>query len=140
MGGFFRRVLIFNLRRMNTMTQISDTQLRQTLSDILEKEPYGLEAEVIREALDYHDISDFFKDLMQHGCISGMIGSLIYYNDTHAFYDKHYSDIERMRTEYEKNIGEPLTIKGDLKNFLAWYAFEETAYQLVDKICLSFNH
>lgn len=118
------------------MTQISDTQLRQILSDILEKAPYGLEAEVIREALDYHDISDFFHDLMKNGCISGMIGSLIYYTDTHAFYDKHYADIEWMRIEYEENIGEPLTIKGDLKNFLAWYAFEETAYQLAGKIGL----
>ena len=118
------------------MTNISDIQLKQSLSKILDKQPYGLEAEVIREALDYHDITDFFFDLLSHGCISGMIGSLIYYRDTHAFYDKHYSDIEWMRTEYEENMGEPLKIKGDLKNFLAWYAFEETAYQLTGKIGL----
>lgn len=118
------------------MTNISDIALRDNLSDILKKKPYGLEAEVIREALDYHDIADFFSDLMKHGCITGMIGTLIYYSDTHAFYDKHYSDIEWMRLEYEENIGEPLTINGDLKNFMAWYAFEETAYLLANEIGL----
>lgn len=91
---------------------------------------------MIREAFEYHSIADFFSDLMKHGCISGMIRGLIYYSDTHAFYDKHYPDIEWMRTEYEENIGEPLKIHGDLKNFMAWYAFEETAYQLANSIGL----
>ena len=35
----------------------------------------------------------FFDDLFRCGCQSGFISSLIYYADTHAFYDKHYYEI-----------------------------------------------
>ena len=42
----------------------------------------------------------------------------------------HYAEIEELRTEFEDMIGEPLTIKGDLKNALAWFAFEHTAMRL----------
>jgi len=68
--------LISNYCRMNTMTNISDVALRDSLTDILQKKPYGLEAEVIREALDYHNISDFFSDLVKHGCITGMVDQM----------------------------------------------------------------
>jgi len=27
-----------------------------------------------------------------------------------------------------------LTIKGDLKNYLAWFAFEEVAYQMAEEL------
>ncbi len=59
-----------------------------------------------------------------------MVSSLIYYRDTHRFYDEYYDEIEDLRLEFEDNCGEPLKVKGDLKNFLAWFAFEETAYLL----------
>jgi len=62
-----------------------------------------------------------------------MVGKLIYYKDTHAFYDKYYAEIEVLREEYEELIGEPLNIKNDLKNFLAWFAFEQVAYQLANE-------
>jgi len=36
--------------------------------------------------------------------------------------------------EYEESTGEPLKIPNNLKNFLAWFAFEQVAYQLVSEI------
>ena len=59
-----------------------------------------------------------------------MVGKMIYYDDTHAFFDKHYHVIEEIRHAVEENLGEKLSLNGDLKNSLAWFAFEETAYQL----------
>ena len=47
---------------------------------------------------------------------------------------KYTAEIEALRAEYEESIGEPLQIKNDLKNFLAWFAFELVAYQLVYEI------
>lgn len=105
--------------------------LKPALQDIIKSCPNSLQTAVAREALDYHDITAFFSDLLQHGCISGMVSSLVYYADTHTFFDQHYSAIETMRDDVEDNLGQPLQIKGDLKNYLAWFAFEETAYQLV---------
>jgi len=65
-----------------------------------------------------------------------MISSLIYYYDTHKFYDKHYNEIEELRTDLEDILGESITIKNDLKNTLAWFGFEQTAYRLANDLRL----
>lgn len=118
------------------MTAIATTtpEITQTLRRIVEDESDTIRAFVAQEALDYHDDNpaQMFADLQRGGCISGMIGSLIYYHDTHAFFDRFYDEIEEMREQYEDDLGEPLRIKGDLKNWLAWFAFEETAYRIAN--------
>ena len=67
------------------------------------------------------------------GCGSGMIGSLCWYSDTRAFFDKHYDEIEELREDFEDSIGQPIAIKGDLKNFFARFAFEEVAYRIASE-------
>lgn len=102
------------------------------------KESRSLRSVVAKEALAFYqeNIELFFEDLLNHGCASGMVSSLIYYVDTHKFYDTYYNQIEDLRYDYENSIGEPITIKGDLKNFLAWFAFEETTHQLANELGL----
>jgi len=104
--------------------------MKDLLQQICKDNPGSIQSAVAQEVLDYDDPQSFFSDLQQHGCVSGMVNSLIYYSDTHAFYDKHYSEIEELRTDYEESTGEPLQIKGDLKNYLAWFTFEQMAYEL----------
>ena len=111
--------------------------LKSKLQEILENNPNTLKAEVIEEALYYdtdEEIKTFFSDLLTHGCVSGMIGKLIYYTDTHKFYDKYYCEIEELRFEYQESIGESLNLDHDLKNILAWFGFEETAYRLASEL------
>lgn len=50
-----------------------------------------------------------------------MTSCLIRYTDTRKFYDTHYFEIEELREEIEDELGQPLEIKGDLKNFFAWF-------------------
>jgi len=59
-----------------------------------------------------------------------MVSSLIYYKDTHAFYDRYYNEIEDIRWELEAE-GVEINLKDqDLKNYLAWLAFEHIAYKI----------
>lgn len=102
-----------------------DTETTALMSDVIDT--------TINELDGYTKAEDYFQDL-SHGCSSGMIGELIYYKDTHAFYDKHYSDIEDLREEYKENTGVALEPQGDLKNWYAWLAFEETSRTLAQKI------
>jgi len=118
------------------ITNTSDKVLQEKLEAIIESEPDTIRAEVAQEAIDSDDIIPFFSYLLQNGCVSGVIGPLIYYVDTHAFYDKYYDEIENLRYETEESQGLPITIKGDLKNFFAWFGFEETAYQLANELGL----
>lgn len=87
-----------------------------------------------REALDHDQPLSFFQELLEHGCVSGMVNSLIYYHDTHAFFDQHYEEIEALREEFEHDQGVPLDISGDLKNALAWFSFELVAYRLANDL------
>ena len=112
------------------------SHLKRKLKDIIKSEPDTIRAAVASEAIDYHDIIDFFNDLLRHGCQSGMVGSLIYYSDTHAFFDKHYREIEELRYQYEQDFGMPLQPQGDLKNWYAWFAFEETARLVAEQLGL----
>jgi len=97
-----------------------DTDLKDEVIDIILSDSEG-----------YDDIKDFFHDLR---CQSGFISELTYYNQTHAFYDKFYDDIEELRVDFEDSIGEPINIRGDLKNFFAWFAFEEVANQIYNEL------
>ena len=111
------------------------------LTEISENESGTIRALVAQEALDYtsEDITAFFKDLLTHGCISGMVSSLIYYVDTAKFFDRHYVEIEDLRFTHLENGGEPLRFDGDLKNAYAWFAFEETARMIVDELEIDFS-
>lgn len=106
--------------------------IKEKLEGIIENEPNTIKACVAQEAIDYgcEEIETFFSDLLQHGCQSGMISSLIYYVDTHKFFDTHYDEIEELRYEYEEMLGEALKPNGDLKNWYAWFAFEEIARKI----------
>jgi len=101
----------------------------QKLQEIAESAQNSLEKEVAKEALAFGDdnVILFFENLRNHGCISGMVGSLIYYRDTEIFFDQYYEDIIWLKTEYEEAIGQPMAIPHQIKNHLAWFAFEETA-------------
>ena len=80
------------------------------------------------------DIKMFFSDLMNGGCQGGMIGELVYYADTAKFYDKFYDEIEELRENLEFEMGEAVNIKGDLKNWFAWFGFEEMTKKIADEV------
>lgn len=64
-----------------------------------------------------------------------MVDSLIYYHDTHEFYEKHYHEIEEIREELaEQGMEICLPSLSDLKNFFAWMSFEERARELYDSM------
>lgn len=116
---------------------LSENQIRNKLEKFQDVHFRSIKAYVIKEALDYHSAKDFFSDLMTHGCRSGMVSSLIYYRQTHKFFDEYYNEIEDIRGEAEFELGEPLHINGDLKNELAWMAFEHEAYFIADFLGLT---
>ena len=119
------------------------TKEEKALKEIAENSENELEKDValywLDEVANYNgNVEGWIKDLLNHGCVSGMVGKLIYYVDTHAYYDKHYDNIEELITELEENTGENVCDwnkdKSDRKNFLAWLGFEEMARKIADKI------
>ena len=116
--------------------KISRSQIHEKLKIIISEQPFSIRAHVAQVALEYEGdhIERFFSDLFKQGCQSGMISCLIYYADTHQFYDTYYHEIEDIRYQLEDELGISLQPKGDLKNWYAWLAYEETAKQIADEL------
>ena len=96
---------------------------------------------VIDEWNDYNDKKHIFTDVLYHGCQSGMVGFLIWYRDTTAFYQKYIEEINTLRYNVQSSTGlysmkdlfgkkwdeeDPLAIEDYNQNLLAWFGFEET--------------
>ena len=84
------------------------------------------------------EIKCFFSDLLNNGCQSGMISTLIYYKDTKAFYVKFMDEIHELIEELESSMGVSIKTNGKIYNFYSWLAFEETARNLSNEIGLDF--
>jgi len=88
---------------------------------------------------------DYLQNVCTHGCVSGMVGNLIYYYDTLKFYSDHKEEINELLTELVKGTGlnifelfgdkleveDPLFLKTQNQNLLAWFGYEEVARRLL---------
>lgn len=122
----------------NLKPQISETKLEKATRLIINNRLSGY---------DEPRLERFARDLAHGGCVSGMIGELVYNSDTTAFYKKHYDDINAELKETLDNYGsgasinemfgdkwdpyDPLAFETNNQNLLAWFAFEETAFRLI---------
>jgi hypothetical protein len=118
---------------------------KQTIKNIIE-EKNGIAKLVLQDMFDRADYSketqkqfqeaflSSFNDLLNYGSNNGIIARLIYYKDTHAFFDEHYDEIEGLRDEWQQSTGETIEIKGDLKDFFARFGYETVARNLAETI------
>ena len=105
-----------------------------------------LEAKVKEMIIDNADgdYETWLEDLASHGCQSGMVSGLIYYSETSKFHDEFEDEIWNLVDEMKDSMGsknvlefigglngaEDVGSMDQLKNLLAWFAFEETARTL----------
>jgi len=119
------------LNKLRAMAKSPETDLEGAVAEsILDKVvDYGGDDKAVRSVI---------SDINEHGCVSGIISELIYYTDTHKFYDKYYEDIENLVSEWESNTGERVMPKSgeDRKNFYAWFGYEQQARLIGDKLGL----
>ena len=113
-----------------------------TANTELEKEVIAI---ITNEASDYDSLEAWLSDLLNHGCVSGMVGALTYYCDTLAFASNNAEDINELLSNQLSMFGmsSPAELFGDKwdkednlcldttnRNLLAWFAFEETAREI----------
>lgn len=113
--------------------------LQKKLEKIRDNETGTIRADVAETALyagNDNEIKGWFKDLLNHGCVSGMISHLIYYYDTSKYFQEHETEIDDLRLETEEQLGEPLRIGTPVTNWLSWFAFEETAHKIAVELGL----
>ena len=96
---------------------------------------------ILDEWDEYDDPKQIVIDLLEHGCQSGMVGYLVYYSQTTAYYEEHREEINKLLYDAMDECGiydpselfgdkwdkeDPLAINSLNQNLLAWFGFEET--------------
>ena len=89
-------------------------------------------AEIILDELtDIEDdeILSYMRDIINYGCVSGKVKSLITYKDTEKFFNKHADEIFDLMNE-KRDDGWDLNNIEFNKNNLTWFAFETIAQEI----------
>ena len=102
--------------------------------------------DILNQDKDYQQ--DYINDVLKHGCQSGAVSSLIYYNDTADFYNKYSDDIYNLLYADMQDFGYQsipemiASLNGakdvgsdeQYKNLLAWYGYERTMRDIHDTL------
>ena len=113
------------LRELKKVNQFNTKLEKRVINDLLNT---GLTTE---------ELKDHIKDIVQCGCISGIVPSLVYYSDTTKFFNCYRKEILSMLQDPDKNIYSEYTYlldqkKYDMleKNNLSWFAYDNTVIRI----------
>jgi hypothetical protein len=112
-----------------------EKSLKEQLEDLKNNESdYSeLKLGVIKDIQDYEDdesIKSHLNDIVTYGLEGGAVAGLVYYSDTHLYYDNFYYEIEKEKTakiEEFRDSGE------DRKEVLQWFRVSSFLYSWLRK-------
>lgn len=80
--------------------------------------------EIIESQGSEKEQKNFMENVLEHGCVSGVVGELIYYSDTKVWYSEHKEEIDEMLEEALDSHGYEL---GDEKHIFGdkWESLED---------------
>ena len=84
------------------------------------------------------------NEVLEYGCVSGIVGNLIYYYQTEEFFNRHKDAINDLAHELSEEIyGNPFEIYHNLnggcsKNNMAWFGFEEVTRIIANEMDLEY--
>ena len=100
--------------------------------------------EILEDMAVDSNLETVINEVLQHGCASGIVGSLIYYYQTEEFFDKHKDAINELAHELSEDLyGNPFEIYHNLnggcsKNNMAWFGFEEVTRIIASELEMDF--
>ena len=113
------------LRELKKVNQFNTKLEKRVINDLLNT---GLTTE---------ELKDHIKDIVQCGCISGIVPSLVYYSDITRFFNCYRKEILSMLQDPNKNIYSEYTYLLDQKKYsileknnLSWFAYDNTVIRI----------
>lgn len=98
------------------MSNKTKNDFAKKLNDLFKESTNKLEKYVISDIYNSDEPEGYLKDILNHGCQSGVVSQLIYYKDTKDFFVKFIDEIDEIKDELEESFGQPLEIKQPLYN------------------------
>jgi len=91
---------------------------------------------ILNKIEGYYSPQNFFEDLQQGGCMSGLISEFVYNSDCKDFYIQNIDDLEWMRQDLENEIGEQIKNRHDLPHyvFVCHLCFEEYCNRIFNEL------
>ena len=90
-------------------------------------------AEIILDQVDgmnNEEILEYVAQIINYGCVSGIVPALMTYKDTDEFFDNHSDEIlELLDNDKEEGILDMNEVEFN-KNWLSWYAFERITFDI----------
>ena len=93
--------------------------------------------DLLNTGLSTEELKDHIKDIVQCGCISGIVPSLVYYSDTTKFFNCYRKEILSTLQDPDKNIYSEYTYLLDQKKYsvsekndLSWFAYDNTVIRI----------
>lgn len=128
---------------MNTMNTMNNMEaMRGHLNTIVTYGANALKCRVAQIALDhideYDEPQDYFRDVLQNGCQSGIVGELIYYYQTKEFFKDYCDEILDIYSVYVEDgliQQEPEHMDS---NWLAWFGFEEALRMIAEDLNIEY--
>lgn len=80
---------------------------------------------------DYEEEKGFLEDIMNYGCVSGIVPELIYFNQTECFFIKHMEEIFDIYNELKDNLNTNFEVNA---NNLSWLAFEYVVNEIYNEV------
>lgn len=107
--------------------------LKEIANEILPSLHKDVAQDILHNTNHKERIADYFEKLREYGSIN-MVSDFHFYGTVHAFYDKHYNEIEYLRSENPIWLEILKNQSLDLKQVCACEAFNYTANELEDKM------
>lgn len=108
--------------------------LREKLYE-MKSDSEGIKLFVIEDILDVNDsdedIANYITGVLEYGCVSGCVSSLIYYSDTDKFFHKYSDEILALLNKLNIEFGISFKINS---NNLAWFGYEETLKDIATEL------
>lgn len=113
-----------NIEKMESLLNVMES-LKYDASSNLRREVLDILVNHIEDYENFEDVKKFMEDLRCYGCVSGMIGELIYYSDTKKFFIENLDEIQDYLNDL---IQEHVYSVGEFDfNEIVWVVFESIA-------------
>ena len=113
------------MKKINELLEnlYGETDLKDNVIDI-----------ILNHIDDYENPITFLEEVLQYGCISGIVSELIYFNETKCFFIKHMEEIFEVYNEIKDNLSPDFEVNA---NNLTWLAFEYVVNEIYNEVTLA---
>ena len=115
------------------MLNLLNSMLENTMEGTLKHEVVEIILDQV-DGLDNEEILPAVEEIVDYGCQSGIVSTLITYDDTDKFFNNHADEIFELIEDFKAEGIIDMNSFELSKNNLAWFAFETIAQEIYQEM------